>query len=197
MPLLIIVIVVAGTLIGVFVYALYFMPQHTSNGLSCSSIPKDPSPNSGNATARDGPTASFLIVAADPGSPYEGFNGSAYHLLTQWPVMRVHLGQQVVITVMNCASSEPHGFAITHYLDSGIILRTGAISIVNFTADQKGTFRVYCDILCAIHYAMQNGELVVSSARNGAMQQYRTQGIPRLEQGTPSSQGRSEHHLQF
>jgi len=162
MPLLIVAIVVMAALIGAFVYALYFMPQRANNGLSCSSIPKDPSSNSGNATAGDGPTASFLIVAADPGSTYEGFNGSAYHLLTQWPVMRVHLGQQVVITVMNCASSEPHGFAITHYLDSGIVLRAGAISIVNFTADEKGTFRVYCNIFCAIHPYMQNGELVVS-----------------------------------
>jgi len=163
LPLLIIIIVMVGALIGVFAYALYFMPQHTSNnGLSCSSIPKVPSPNSGNATTGDGPTASFLIVAADTGSPYEGFNGSAYHLQTQWPVMRVHLGQQVVITVMNCASSEPHGFAIAHYLDSGITLAPGGVYTMNFTANEKGTFKVYCNILCATHYAMQNGELVVS-----------------------------------
>jgi len=163
-PIIIITIVVAGALIGVFVYAFHFMPQHTAiaNGLSCSTISKDPSPNSGNATAGNGPAASFLIVAADPGSPYEGFNGSAYHLLTPWPVMRVHLGQQIVITVMNCASSEPHGFAITHYLDSGITLASGGIYTVNFTADEKGTFKVYCDILCAVHPYMQNGELVVS-----------------------------------
>ena len=76
--------------------------------------------------------------------------------------MQVHLGQQIEITVMNCASSEPHGFAITHYLDSGIVLRSGGVYTVNFTADEKGTFRVYCDILCAVHPYMQNGELVVS-----------------------------------
>jgi heme/copper-type cytochrome/quinol oxidase subunit 2 len=157
--LLVVVILVVAAVAGVFIYASYRLPQNSG---PCSTIPKRPSPNSGNATAGDGPTAKFLIVAADFGSPYAGFNGSYYHLTVQWPVMRVHLGQQVVITVMNCASSEAHGFAITHYLDSGIVLHEGQTSIVNFTANEKGTFRVYCNILCAVHPYMQNGELIVS-----------------------------------
>ena len=157
--LLIVIIVVVASVVGVFVYAIYATP-HTSG--PCGTIPARPSPDSGNATAGDGPTAKFLIVAADIGSPYAGFNGSYYHLTTQWPVMRVHLGQQVVITVMNCASSEAHGFAITHYLDSGIVLHEGQMSVVNFTANEKGAFRVYCDILCAVHPYMQNGNLIVS-----------------------------------
>ena len=158
--LVIVIIVVVASVVGVFVYSIY-TTSNTNSG-PCGTIPTRPSPDSGNATAGDGPIAKFLIVAADTGSPYAGFNGSYYHLTTQWPVMRVHLGQQVVITVMNCASSEPHGFAITHYLDSGIALSKGQMSIVNFTANEKGAFRVYCDILCAVHPYMQNGELIVS-----------------------------------
>ena len=157
--LVMVIIVVVASVAGVFVYSLY-TTSNTNSG-PCGTIPKRPSPDSGNATAGDGPTAKFLIVAADTGSPYAGFNGS-YYATTQWPVMRVHLGQQVVITVMNCASSEPHGFAITHYLDSGIALSKGQMSVVNFTANERGTFRVYCNIFCSIHPYMQNGELVVS-----------------------------------
>ena len=166
--LLIIIVLVAAAVVGTFIYAIYIMPnhygstQHTGTALSCSSLPKHPSSNSGNATAGNGLTAKFLIVAADIGSPYEGFNGSAYHLTVQWPVMHVHLGQQVVITVMNCASSEPHGFAITHYLDSGIELGVGKVYVLNFTANEKGSFRVYCSILCTVHPYMQNGALIVN-----------------------------------
>ena len=109
-------------------------------------------------------TAYFTIIEADPGSNYEGMNGSAFHLSNPWPVIQVHQGQKVIIDVINCASSEPHGFAITHYFDSGATVRPGQSYTLTFEADQTGTFRMYCSIFCAIHAYMQNGELVVASS---------------------------------
>jgi heme/copper-type cytochrome/quinol oxidase subunit 2 len=68
----------------------------------------------------------------------------------------------VTITVMNCASSEPHGFAIGHYFNSGVTLGEGQRYIVTFQANTVGKFSVYCNVLCAIHPYMQNGLLIVS-----------------------------------
>ena len=102
--------------------------------------------------------ATFLIVDADTGSPFEGMNGSAYHLGTPWPVINVKQNQTVTIRIFNCASSEPHGFAIAHYFNSGVTLPTGQSYTLNFVADQKGTFVMYCNTFCAIHPYMQDGE---------------------------------------
>jgi plastocyanin len=107
----------------------------------------------------------FLVVAADPPSPFAGFNGSYYagNLSEEWPIMHVRLGDTVSIHVVNCQSHEPHGFAITFYDDNSIVaIQPGHSYDVTFTATKAGTFRVYCSIFCAIHAFMQNGALVVS-----------------------------------
>jgi heme/copper-type cytochrome/quinol oxidase subunit 2 len=116
------------------------------------------------AVGGNGSHAYFLIVETDPPSPYAGINGSYFvSTTTQWPTMEVKLGQVVSIHVINCASSEPHGFQINYYDDkSVIVVPTGQSYNVTFTANKAGTFRIYCDIFCAIHPFMQNGALVVS-----------------------------------
>ncbi len=91
-------------------------------------------------------------------------NGSAYHLSTSWPVLNVKQGQTVVIQVANCNSSEPHGFAITGYFNSGTTLNPGQSYTLTFVANQVGTFRVFCDVACAIHPLMENGLLNVTAA---------------------------------
>jgi len=150
----------------------YFQTTPPSGGPSlmyanCGSVSNSTSAVEGSASGGVGPHAYFLIVEADPGSPYEGINGSAIqesqNLSKPWPVMHVRLGQVVSIHVINCASSESHGFAIDHYDDKTInAVPPGKSYDVTFTANEKGTFRVYCDIFCAIHVFMQNGELIVS-----------------------------------
>ncbi|HYC11333.1 MAG TPA: hypothetical protein VEC02_01550 [Nitrososphaerales archaeon] len=134
---------------------------------NCDSISNSIPAVVGSASSGSGPHAYFLIVEADPGSPYEGINGSAIqesqNLSKPWPIMHVKLGQVVSIHVINCASSESHGFAIDHYDDKTInAIPPGKSYDVTFTANERGTFRIYCDIFCAIHVFMQNGELIVS-----------------------------------
>jgi heme/copper-type cytochrome/quinol oxidase subunit 2 len=111
-------------------------------------------------------TANFTIIESDPGSNYEGMNGSAFHLsgnqTIPWPEIQVNQGQTVVIRIFNCASSESHGFAITHYFASGATVQPGQSYTLTFVANQPGTFRVFCSIFCAIHPYMQNGELIVT-----------------------------------
>lgn len=134
---------------------------------TCSSLPKTTSgtvehvASGGNASH-----AYFLIVESDPPSPFAGINGSYYVTpTTQWPTMNVKVGQVVSIHVINCASSESHGFQISHYDDINknlISVGPGQSYDVTFTADKAGTFRVYCGIFCSIHPLMQNGALVVS-----------------------------------
>ncbi len=91
----------------------------------------------------------------------KGFNDSA-DFTGAWPIMNVHQGQTVTIRIINSESVEAHGFAIDHYF-AGVTLRPGQSHDITFVADQSGTFRVFCNIFCAVHPLMQNGELVVSA----------------------------------
>ncbi len=91
----------------------------------------------------------------------KGFNDSSAYI-GSWPIMRVTQGQTVTIRVINSESVEAHGFAIDHYF-TGISLRPNQFYDVTFVADQTGNFRVYCNIFCAVHSFMQNGQLVVTA----------------------------------
>ena len=105
----------------------------------------------------------FTIIESDPPDPLAGINGSYYKPLgTQWPIIRVHQGDTVIITVINNDSREIHGFAIVHYDDKGFSLAPGQQHTISFVANEVGSFRVYCNVFCAIHPYMQNGELIVS-----------------------------------
>ena len=106
----------------------------------------------------------FIIIESDPPDPMAGMNGSYYKPLgTQWPVVRVHLGDTVIITVINNDSREIHGFAIVHYDDRGFSLAPGQQHTITFVANEAGTFRMYCNVFCAIHPYMQNGAVIVST----------------------------------
>jgi len=106
------------------------------------------------------PADGFLIVASQL-----GYNDSVDHGVPQnsWPVVDVRQGQNVTIVVCNADPVEPHGFQIDKYYDSGIVsIAPGQVLTVRFVADTTGTFRIYCNIFCAVHWAMQSGELVVT-----------------------------------
>lgn len=112
----------------------------------------NPSANGAGSTKSQ---VAFTLIASRT-----GYNGSV-NMGTPWPVMTVHQGQTVTVHVKNEDPVEPHGFTVTHYFDSGVTLRPGETYTITFVADQKGTFRVYCDIFCTIHVYMQNGQLTV------------------------------------
>lgn len=173
----VLILVALGAAAVIAAYAFSSPPPPTTAGepsfmhAACGTIPM------GNNTVVEhdvsggsGSHAYFLIVESDPSSPYAGINGSYYvPPTTQWPIMRVKVGQVVSIHVINCASSEPHGFQISYYDDIQQNGRLNLITIpagqsynVTFTATKAGTFRVYCGIECSIHPLMQNGALVVS-----------------------------------
>ncbi|MDG6923900.1 MAG: hypothetical protein JRN67_11495, partial [Nitrososphaerota archaeon] len=126
----------------------------------CASLPATAL---GNVTSNSNASNVYvLIVEGDIGSSYEGINGSAHHQDTNWPVITVYQGQSITVHVVNCPSSpEPHGFAIGHYFNSGVSLSPGQSYTFTFVADATGRFTVFCDIFCAIHQYMQNGELLV------------------------------------
>jgi heme/copper-type cytochrome/quinol oxidase subunit 2 len=106
----------------------------------------------------------FTIIESDPPDPLAGMNGSYYKPLnTQWPIIRVHMGDTVILTVINNNSREIHGFAIVYYDNRGFSLAPGERHTITFVADEVGNFRMYCNVFCAIHPYMQNGALIVSS----------------------------------
>ncbi len=106
------------------------------------------------------PPGGYLIVASQL-----GFNGSVGHGVPQnpWPVMDVRQGQNVTIVVCNADPAQAHGFQIDHYYNARLVsMAPGQVLSVSFLADTPGAFKVYCEIPCTIHWAMQSGELVVS-----------------------------------
>jgi hypothetical protein len=122
-------------------------------------ITSQPSPSSFTAQVLH-----FTIIESDPPDPFAGLNGSYYKPLgTQWPIIRVHQGDTLIITVINNNSREIHGFAIVHYDDRGFSLAPGQQHTISFVANEVGSFRIYCNVFCAIHPYMQNGALIVSA----------------------------------
>jgi heme/copper-type cytochrome/quinol oxidase subunit 2 len=100
----------------------------------------------------------FTIVMSE-----QGFNSSKARYPTPWPIMNVRKGDKVSIHVENDdPGGEPHAFVITHYFASGIKLAGGQSDDISFTANQAGSFLVYCNILCTPHTYMLNGQLNVT-----------------------------------
>jgi FtsP/CotA-like multicopper oxidase with cupredoxin domain len=105
------------------------------------------------------PAGGFLIVASKT-----GYNDSVSHgaPANPWPVITVHQGQKVTIVVCNI-DVQAHGFQVSHYFDNSIeTVAPGQVITIPISADQTGTFVIYCDILCSIHTFMQSGMLTVT-----------------------------------
>ena len=102
------------------------------------------------------PSVSFTVVMTD-----QGFNGSRAHT-DPWPVLNVGRCARVTVHLVNQDTTEPHGFAITHYFDSGVQVRPGQTDDVTFNANRSGSFLIYCIIICLAHTYMQNGRLNVT-----------------------------------
>jgi hypothetical protein len=154
---------------GVALYLSPFLFRGPASGgpdilkAKCESIPSNVSAVH-KASGGAGKNAYFLIVETDPPSTYAGINGSYYvPTTTQWPVLNVRIGQNVSIHVINCASSESHGFQVQYYDDrQNISIQPGQSYDVTFLVTRAGTFRIFCAIPCSIHAFMQNGALIVS-----------------------------------
>jgi heme/copper-type cytochrome/quinol oxidase subunit 2 len=106
------------------------------------------------------PAGGFLVIASD-----FGYNDSIGHGApdNSWPIITVHQGQNVTIVVCN-VDVQAHGFQIANYFAAKQeTLVPGQVLRVNFFADQKGSFVIYCDIICSIHAFMQTGLLKVTA----------------------------------
>lgn len=101
----------------------------------------------------------FVLIIAD----LSGFNDSVGHgaPLHPWPIVHVQRGEMVHFMVCNHDETQPHGFAIRYYLDSGIAMAPNDAYQIVFQATKTGTFDIYCSIFCTIHVFMR-GQLIVS-----------------------------------
>ncbi len=105
-----------------------------------------PSCGCGSTLRNSSPGAHFTVVMS-----LNGFNDSRIHGLP-WPIMNVTLGQSVTIHLVNCDTTQAHGFFISHYMRSGVTVAPGqCLDLPIFTADTAGTFPVYCTIICTVH----------------------------------------------
>ncbi len=141
---LLVVATLAVAMVALLYIALNPIPSSNSN------------PDSGGISC---PTygTNFLVIANG-----QGFNSSIAHGAPQkpWPVICVHRGDTVTITVENTSPFEPHGFAIGQYYEGGVSIPAGRSVTISFVADKTGVFTVFCDIFCSVHPFMI-GVLVV------------------------------------
>jgi len=102
---------------------------------------------------------SFTVVATQ-----SGYNDSIGHGAPSkpWPVLCAHSGETVTVTVINADSVEPHGFSVAGYLDAGITVLPGKTETISFYASSPGDYKVYCNVICAVHVYMQSGVLVLT-----------------------------------
>jgi heme/copper-type cytochrome/quinol oxidase subunit 2 len=102
----------------------------------------------------------FTVVASQ-----SGYNDSISHGVPAkpWPILCTHKGDLVRITIVNEDSVEPHGFSISNYLEAGVTVLPGRSTTITVFADNAGDFKIYCNVICAVHAFMQSGVLVVSS----------------------------------
>jgi hypothetical protein len=143
----VIIVVLAVVLVGAGA-TIYF---YTISGGRTTTLPLP----SGCVKPSDG----FLVIASG-----KGYNDSMDHGVPEnnWPVLNVTQAQTVSITVCN-TDFQAHGFQVTYYYDSSIItIVPGQVLHVSFVATKVGQFRIYCNIFCSIHWAMQNGLLNVA-----------------------------------
>lgn len=130
---------------------LYYSSQHpftpsqqakTVTGTNCTSF-----------------TNTFTVIASET-----GYNDSIGHGAPSkpWPVLCARAGEEVTITVVNEDAVEPHGFAIAGYLDAGVTVLPGKTDTISFYASASGDYKVYCNVICAVHTFMQSGVLVLA-----------------------------------
>ncbi len=149
MQKLVLVMVVATLALAAGV--LYFSAQHpfspsqgesSVSGVQCSNY-----------------SSSFTVIATQ-----SGYNDSIGHGAPSkyWPVLCTYLGEEVKITFINEDTVEPHGFAVSGYDDAGVTILPGKSTTISFYASSAGDFKIYCNVICAIHKFMQSGLLVVA-----------------------------------
>jgi hypothetical protein len=168
------VIVIAAASSAALVYADFHLSNSTTATTSICDLITGKTPNGFAKSNFNASKASFVVIESDSGA-FEGMNGSYYHTfpssagyagynstLQYWPVIQARQNQTVTVTITNCASSEPHGFAIGHYFNAGVTLRSGQVYSFTFVASTVGRFSMYCNIFCSIHPYMQNGLLIVT-----------------------------------
>jgi hypothetical protein len=72
-------------------------------------------------------------------------------------VLDVSKGTNVTITICN-TYSQREGFQVSHYLDSETeTVPSNQVITVSFTADQTGSFFIYCTTFSPIHIYLQGG----------------------------------------
>lgn len=104
------------------------------------------------------PVGGFLIIASSM-----GYNDSIAHgaPVKNWPILDVARGTDVSITVCN-TYTQAVGFQVAHYLVGKVeSVLPGQVLNVNFTANQTGSFEIYCAVFNPIHIYLQGGELNV------------------------------------
>ena len=140
-----IVVILIATGAVATAYSLHLFDTTRQSGPPC---PSSPSSSSNEVN--------FTIIMSN-----KGFNASRTYA-QPCPVLNVRKGQIVTIHLENVDPVETHGFAVTSYLDRGVLLGPGQRRDVVFTTTRAGSFLVYCNIVCSIHVYMQDGRMNVA-----------------------------------
>ena len=104
-------------------------------------------------------TTTFTVVATQSGYNDSIGNGAPSK---HWPILCAQVGEQITITFINEDTVEPHGFAVAGYDDAGVTILPGKSTTITFYAASPGDYKIYCNVICAVHVFMQSGLLVIA-----------------------------------
>lgn len=103
-------------------------------------------------------STTFTVIATQ-----SGYNDSIGHGAPSkhWPILCAQSGEQITINFINEDTVEPHGFAVAGYDDAGVTVLPGKSTTITFYASSPGDYKIYCNVICAVHIFMQSGLLVI------------------------------------
>jgi nitrous oxide reductase len=122
----------------------------TTGGVLAAVLTPPPSPCAGVTSSTH-----FFTIKVN----LNGYNDSKFQT-GSWPIITVQRCDNVVFNVINY-DTQPHGFAVATYSNVGLEIVGGDHQTLSFQATRSGHFKIYCTIVCTVHYLMQNGLLNV------------------------------------
>ena len=103
-----------------------------------------------------------VLAAAEDAPAYHEFTMTARNYEFDPAVITVKKGEKVRLIIT--ATDREHGIKIEGY-DIDQVLKAGAPTIIEFTADKAGTFDFKCSVYCGFGHRKMKGKLVVEDSQ--------------------------------
>jgi len=77
-------------------------------------------------------------------------------------VIKVRLGDTVIINIENVEPNQPHGFGLEEFGITSVVTPPRQVVTVRFVASKEGTYIFFCTVFCGTGHPLHRGTLIVS-----------------------------------